>query len=100
MKANAVRNLADSIAVKEKWPMRLSITVVCIYLLAMASASLAIAKSKSDRFYLPQSDQPFEGEVETRIGTLEFDNRYPSKESMQAILDSMDFHGATQAYLW
>ena len=68
--------------------------------LILGSASLAIAKSKSDRFYLPQSDQPFEGEVETRIGTLEFSNQYPSKKSMEALLDSIDFHGATQAYLW
>ena len=36
----------------------------------------------ADRFYLPQPDQPFEGKVDTRIGTLEFHNQYPSKESM------------------
>ena len=58
------------------------------------------AASASDPFYLPQSDQPFEGKVDTRIGTLEFDNQYPTKESMSTILDNMDFHGATQAYLW
>jgi hypothetical protein len=54
----------------------------------------------TDRFYLPQPDQPFEGKVDTPIGTLEFSNQYPSKESMETILDNMDFHGATQAYLW
>ena len=58
------------------------------------------AKSDADPFYLPQSDQPFEGKVKTRIGKLEFDNQYPSKDSMETILDNMDFHGATQAYLW
>ena len=58
------------------------------------------AKSNVDPFYLPQPDQPFEGKVETRIGKLEFDNQYPSKASMETILDNMDFHGATQAYLW
>jgi hypothetical protein len=41
----------------------------------------------------------FDGKVDTRIGKLEFDNQYPSKASMDTILDSMDFHGATQAYL-
>ena len=61
---------------------------------------VARAQSQPDRFYLPQPNQPFDGKVNTRIGTLEFDNQYPSKESMESILDSMDFHGATQAYLW
>ena len=59
-----------------------------------------LTQAKSDRFYLPQPDQPFEGKVDTRIGTLEFTNQYPSKESLETILDNMDFHGATQAYLW
>ena len=54
----------------------------------------------TDRFFLPQADQPFEGTVDTRIGTLDFDNQYPSKASVGTILDNMDFHGATQAYLW
>ena len=54
----------------------------------------------TDRFFLPQADQPFEGTVDTRIGTLDFDNQYPSKASVETILDNMDFHGATQAYLW
>jgi hypothetical protein len=53
-----------------------------------------------DRFYLPQPNQPFEGKVDTRIGTLEFSNQYPSKETLETLLDNMDFHGATQAYLW
>ena len=59
-----------------------------------------LAQSKTDRFYLPQPDQPFEGKVDTRIGTLEFNNQYPNKKSMETILDNIDFHGATQAYLW
>jgi hypothetical protein len=68
--------------------------------ISLALCGAAAAQSKPDRFYLPQPDQPFEGTVDTRIGTLEFSNQYPSKESMQTILDNMDFHGATQAYLW
>jgi hypothetical protein len=42
----------------------------------------------------------FEGKIETRIGTLEFSNQYPSTKSVGRLLDNMDFHGATQAYLW
>jgi hypothetical protein len=75
------------------------VALVCT-VMSLALCGAAVAQSKPDRFYLPQPDQPFEGKVDTRIGTLEFDNQYPSKESMESILDSMDFHGATQAYLW
>jgi len=68
--------------------------------LSLAVNGAVVAQSKSDPFYLPQANQPFEGKVDTRIGTLEFNNQYPSKDSMETILDSMDFHGATQAFLW
>ena len=66
--------------------------------LSLAVNGAVVAESKFDPFYLPQANQPFEGTVDTRIGTLEFNNQYPSKDSMQTILDSMDFHGATQAF--
>ena len=66
-----------------------------VVLFALCGVSLAGADS--DRFYLPQSDQPFDGKVETRIGTLEFSNQYPSKDSVETLLGNMDFHGATQA---
>ena len=66
--------------------------------IVMSGAS--IAQTESDRYYLPQSEQPFEGTVDTRIGKLEFRNQYPSKQSLGTLLDSMDFHGATQAFLW
>ena len=59
------------------------------------AVSGAVAQTENDPFYLPQAKQAFEGKVDTRIGTLEFENKYPSKKSMQTILDSMDFHGAT-----
>jgi len=68
--------------------------------MSLVMSTIAFAQSKPDRFYLPQAEQPFDGKVDTRIGKLKFDNQYPSKQSMETILDSMDFHGATQAYLW
>jgi hypothetical protein len=71
-----------------------------VVMLSFAASETAIAQTENDPFYLPQAKQPFEGKLDTRIGTLEFNNQYPSKDSMQTILDSMDFHGATQAYLW
>ena len=58
------------------------------------------AQQQGDKFYLPQPNQPFEGKVKTRIGTLEFSNQYPTKQSVETLLDTMDFQGATQAYLW
>ena len=55
-----------------------------------------MSKNKNaDRFYLPQPDQPFEGKVDTPIGTLEFSNQYPSKESMETLLDN---HGLSRRY--
>ena len=74
------------------------LTLLCLILLAPRGT--AFAQIKPDPFYLPQKDQPFEGKVDTRIGNLEFENQYPSKDSMETILDNMDFQGATQAYLW
>ena len=75
-------------------------TIIISAVLLSALCGSTFAASKSDRFYVPQQDQSFEGKVKTRIGTLKFKNQYPSKESMETILDNMDFHGATQAYLW
>ena len=63
-----------------------SITIIALVLFAPG-----LTQAKPDRFYLPQPDQPFEGKVDTRIGTLEFDNQYPSEESKQMLLDNMDF---------
>ncbi len=85
-----------------KTPLRmLQALMACLLLVVTFSGAYAqataAAQSKPDRFYLPQPDQPFEGKVDTPIGTLEFSNQYPSKESVDTLLDSMDFHGATQA---
>jgi hypothetical protein len=38
--------------------------------------------------------------VKTRIGTLDFKNGYPSKETAQKVFDEMDYQRAVQAYLW
>ena len=80
--------------------MRKSNNVVLITALVLILFGPAITYSKQDRFYLPQSNQLFKGKVDTPIGTLEFNNQYPSKASMKTLLNSIDFHGATQAYLW
>ena len=77
-----------------------SATAVLCFALVLGISATSTAEDKTGRFYLPQANQAFEGKVDTRIGTLEFSNQYPSKESMETILDSMDFHGATQAFLW
>lgn len=39
-------------------------------------------------------------DADTRIGRIEFENGYPTKLSVQALFDEMDFQRATQAYLW
>jgi hypothetical protein len=80
-------------------PMNTLGALLAAFTLTLATGA-AVAKSEPDPYYLPQPDQPYQGKVETRIGTLEFENQYPTKKSMDTILDSMDFQGATQAFLW
>jgi hypothetical protein len=38
--------------------------------------------------------------VQTRIGTLNFENGYPSDETARKLFDEMDYQRAVQAYLW
>ena len=74
--------------------------MMLVIIVSLVLCGTSFAASKPDRFYVPQPEQAFDGKVKTRIGKLKFKNQYPSKESMESILDNMDFHGATQAYLW
>lgn len=80
--------------------MTLGLTLLVLSGCEEADAPPISMTYEGDRFYLPQSFQPFEGSVESAIGTLEFDNQYPTDASMVTLLESMDLHGATQAYLW
>ena len=41
-----------------------------LLILLVSMPHLATSQTQEDRFYLPQPKQPFEGKVETRIGTL------------------------------
>ena len=38
--------------------------------------------------------------VKTRIGTLNFEQGYPTAETAQKLYDEMDFQRAVQAFLW
>ena len=38
--------------------------------------------------------------VKTRIGTLSFENGFPSEETTRKVFDEMDYQRAVQAYLW
>jgi hypothetical protein len=40
------------------------------------------------------------GTFETRIGTLEFKNGYPSQKSVEKLYEEIDFQRACQAYIW
>ena len=37
---------------------------------------------------------------DTRIGKLDFENGYPSNESVEKLYDKIDFQRACQAYIW
>ena len=38
--------------------------------------------------------------IDTRIGTLSFENGFPSEETARKLFDEMDYQRAVQAYLW
>ena len=38
--------------------------------------------------------------VDTRLGTLQLENGFPSKAAVETLYDEMDFQRATQLYLW
>jgi len=38
--------------------------------------------------------------IDTRIGTLAFENGFPSEETARKLLDEMDYQRAVQAFLW
>jgi hypothetical protein len=40
------------------------------------------------------------GSVETKIGTLKFENGFPTEETVRKVFDEMDYQRAVQAYLW
>ena len=39
-------------------------------------------------------------DINTRIGTIQVENGYPSQESLDKLADEMDFQRACQAYIW
>lgn len=43
---------------------------------------------------------PTNGRVETRLGTLELENGYPTAPTVQKVFDTLDSQRACQAYLW
>lgn len=46
------------------------------------------------------SSDPVKTSVTTPVGTIQFENSYPTEESVDKLFDAMDFQRATQAYLW
>ena len=43
---------------------------------------------------------PMNGKLDTLMGEIEFQSGFPSDESVVKLFDEMDFHRATQAYMW
>jgi hypothetical protein len=68
-------------------------------LLAAAFLLVFAAACTTAESFAP-SPRALEGNVETRIGNLEFINGYPSDETIDKLYEEMDFQRAVQAYLW
>ena len=43
---------------------------------------------------------PTSGSVESRLGTLDLQNGYPTATTVEKVFDDIDFQRACQAYLW
>ncbi len=58
--------------------------------------------SSSEREAQEYGMEPFtkKDEVETRIGTLDFDMGMPTQETIKKLYDEMDFQRACQGYIW
>lgn len=67
------------------------------YFLIVAVCS---SSSYSSAEVFERSSRALEGTVETRVGTLEFVNGYPSDETIDKLYNEMDFQRAVQAYIW
>ena len=48
----------------------------------------------------PAQDLPTTGRVESRLGTIELENGYPTAATAAKIFDDIDYQRACQAYLW
>jgi hypothetical protein len=48
----------------------------------------------------PAQDLPTTGRVESRLGTIELENGYPTAATVDKIFDDIDYQRACQAYLW
>lgn len=63
--------------------------------MTMSSTSFATTKQP-----VKKSSRALEGTVETRIGSLEFINGYPSDKTVDKLYNELDFQRAVQAYIW
>lgn len=59
----------------------------CVAIAALAVVALGALPAKAQT-------------VDTRIGPMQLENGYPSKESVEKLYDEMDFQRATQTFLW
>ena len=76
---------------------RLSVSVVSIFLLTIASGAASAAEHKMSTKIPPGIAIP--DRVETRLGTLKFFDGFPDKASVEKLYDNLDFQRAVQAYL-
>jgi hypothetical protein len=65
---------------------------------ALVIACISADNTEAEGF--TPSPRALEGTVNTRIGSLEFINCYPSDETIDKLYNEMDFQRAVQAYLW
>ena len=65
-----------------------------------ACAFFGLAHAEDVKLPEKKSERALEGTVNTRIGTLEFENGYPRDDTVKKLYNELDFQRAVQAYLW
>jgi hypothetical protein len=80
------------------WSNQMRRFSVSVTIAVLAFSSTAVTLANADDF--KYSSRALEGTIDTRIGTLEFENGYPSDETIDKLYEEMDFQRAVQAYLW
>jgi hypothetical protein len=76
-----------------------------LFITFMICMLMFVSSGNADDIFAPKKaakkdGRGLEGKIETRIGSLEFINGYPSDETIDKLYNELDFQRAVQAYIW
>lgn len=75
-------------------------TSIILLAFAITNPALSAGKDEPNTVEYGRDGVVKNGTVQTRVGSLSFENGYPSRHTVEELFDVMDFQRATQAYIW